>query len=71
MLPERRTGPSYMRGGVVACPKRRHACPGCAPPLTDGAVAGTWRGEMDAWGLHGGDLAVGLPRMLLQSVPMG
>ena len=22
---ERRTGPSYMRGGVVACPKRRHA----------------------------------------------
>ena len=32
MPPERRTGPSYMRGGVVACPKRRHACPGCAPP---------------------------------------
>ena len=29
---EHRTGPSYMRGGVVACPKRRHACPGCAPP---------------------------------------
>ena len=24
MPPERRTGPSYMRGGVVACPKRRH-----------------------------------------------
>ena len=41
------------------------------PPLTDGAAAGTWRGETDAWGLHGGDLAVGLPRMLLQSVPMG
>ena len=40
-------------------------------PLTDGAAAGTWRGEMDARGLHGGDLAVGLPRMLLQSVPMG
>ena len=70
MPPERRTGPSYMRGGVVACPKRRHACPGCAP-LTDGAAAGTWRGETDAWGLHGGDFAVGLARMLLQSVPMG
>ena len=48
----------------------RHACSGCAP-LTDGAAAGTWRGETDAWGLHGGDLAVGLARMLLQSVPMG
>ena len=70
MPPERRTGPSYMRGGVVACPKRRHASPGCAP-LTDGAAAGTWRGETDASGLHGGDLAVGLARMLLQSVPMG
>ena len=32
MPPERRTGPSYMRGGVVACPKRRHASPGCGPP---------------------------------------
>ena len=41
------------------------------PPSTDGAAAGTWRGEMDASGLHGGDLAVGLARMLLQSVPMG
>ena len=41
------------------------------PPLTDGAAAGTWRGETDASGLHGGDLAVGLPRMLLQCVPMG
>ena len=41
------------------------------PPLTDGAAAGTWRGETDASGLHGGDLAVGLARMLLQSVPMG
>ena len=67
---EHHTGPSYMRGGVVACPKRRNVCPGCAP-LTDGATAGTWRGEMDASGLHGGDLAVGLARMLLQSVPMG
>ena len=70
MPPERRTGPSYMRGGVVACPKRRDACPVC-PPLTDGVAAGTWRGETDASGLHGGDLAVGLARMLLQSVPMG
>ena len=70
MPPEHRTGPSYMRGGVVACPKRRHASPG-VPPLTDGAAAGTWRGETDASGLHGGDLAVGLARMLLQSVPMG
>ena len=37
---ERRTGPSYMRDGVVACPKRRHAPPRCAP-LMDGAAAGT------------------------------
>ena len=70
MPPERRTGPSYMQGGVVACPKRRHASPGCAP-LTDGSAAGTSRGETGASGLHGGDLAVGLARMLLQSVPMG
>ena len=28
--------PHERRGGVVACPKRRHASPGCAP-LTDGA----------------------------------
>ena len=70
MPSEHRTGPSYMRGGVVACPKRRHASPGFGP-LTDGATAGTWRGETDALGLHGGDLAVGLARMLLQNVPMG
>ena len=25
------TGPSYMRGGVVACPKRRHASSGFGP----------------------------------------
>ena len=36
MPPERRTGTSYMQGGVVACPKRRHASPGRGPPLTDG-----------------------------------
>ena len=43
----------------------------CVPPLTDGAAAGTRRGETDASGLHGGGLAVALSRMLLQSVPMG
>ena len=36
------------------------------PPLTDGVAAGTWRGETDASGLHGGDLAVGLARILLK-----
>ena len=41
------------------------------PPLTNGAATGTRREETDASGLHGGDLAVGLARMLLQSVPMG
>ena len=41
------------------------------PPLTDGAAAGTWRGEMDASGLHGVDVAVGLARMLLSGVLMG
>ena len=44
---------------------------GVCPPLTDGAAASTWRGEMDVSGLHGGDLAMVLARMLLQSVPMG
>ncbi len=55
------------------CPPSRTAArvSGVCPPLTDGAAAGTWRGETDVWGLHGGDLAVGLARMLLQSVPMG
>ena len=43
----------------------------CVPPLTDGDAAGTRRGETDASGLHGVDVAVGLARMLLQSVPMG
>ena len=70
MPPEHRTGPSYMRDGVVVCPKRRHMSPGCAP-LTDGAAAGSWRGETDVLSLHGGNLAVGLARMLLQIVPMG
>ena len=50
MPPERCTGTSYMWGGVVACPKRRHASPGCAP-LTDGAAAGTCRGKTNTEGL--------------------
>ena len=70
MPPERRTGPSYMRGGVLACPKRRHACPGGGPPHGRRRHRHV-EGEMDASGLHGGDLAVGLARLLLQSVPMG
>ena len=41
------------------------------PLLMDGAAAGTRRGETDASSLHGVDVAVGLARMLLQSVPMG
>ena len=43
----------------------------CPPPLTDGAAAGTWRGETDASGLHRVDVAVGLARMLLPGVPTG
>ena len=43
----------------------------CVAPLTNGAAAGTRRGETDASSLHGVDVAVGLARMLLQSVPMG
>ena len=81
MPPERRTGPSYMRGGVVACPKRQHEVlwhvrrgsmrGGVVAPLTNGAAACTRRGETDASGLHGWGLAVALARMLVQSVPMG
>ena len=41
MPPERRTGPSYMRGGVVACPIRGGTRLRCVAPLTDGAPAGT------------------------------
>ena len=36
MPSERRTGPSDMRDGVVACPKRRDVSPVRAPPFTDG-----------------------------------
>ena len=69
MPPKRRTGPSYMRGGVVACPKRRHASP------VRGLPHGRRRhrhleGETDASGLLGGDVAVGLARMLLPGVPL-
>ena len=41
------------------------------PPVTDGAAAGTWRGETAASGVHRVDLAVGLARMLLPGVPLG
>ena len=61
---------SQKSGSVVAVTNARHACPGRVP-LTDGAAAGTLRGETDAWGLHGGDLAVGVAWMLLQNVPTG
>ena len=43
----------------------------CVASLTDGAAAGTWRGETTASGLQGVDLAVGLARMLLPGVSMG
>ena len=43
----------------------------CVLPLTDGIAAGTRRGETDASGLHGVDVAVGLARMLLRGVPLG
>ena len=43
----------------------------CVPPLTDGATVGTWRGKIDALGIHGVDVAVGLARMLLPGVPLG
>ena len=37
----------------------------------DVSAASTWKGETDASGLHGGDLAVGLAQVLLQCVAMG
>ena len=70
MPPNLAPAASHKSGSVVAVANARHACPGCAP-LTNGAAAGTWRGETDASGLHGWGLAVALARMLLQSVPMG
>ena len=63
------------RSGGIATPLGHAQAPDTwlrgVPPLTDGATAGTWRGETDVSGLHGGDLVVGLARLLLQSVPMG
>ena len=53
MPPERRTGPSYMRGGVVACPKRRDASPERGPP----------HGRRRRWHLEGGNGRVGSTRM--------
>ena len=64
MPPERRTRPSYMRGGVLACPQRRHASPGCAPAHGRRSRRHL-KGETDASDLHGGDLTVGLALMLL------
>ena len=56
-------------GGLVA---RRMISAGFdARHVTDGAAAGTWRGETSALGRHGGNLAVGLARTLFRSVPMG
>ena len=70
MPPERRTGPSYMRGGVVACPKSRHASSGCGP-RHGRRRRRHLEGETDASGLHGVDVAVCLARMLLPGVPIG
>ena len=70
MPPERRTAPHTC--GVVLWHVRRgrtHLL--CVAPLTDGAAAGTLRGQTDASVLHGVDLAVVLDRMLLPGVPMG
>ena len=61
---------SHKSGSVVEVANARHASPGCAP-LTDGAAAGTYRGETDASGLHGWGLSLALAQMLLQSVPKG
>ena len=69
MPPNLAPAASHTSGSVVAVANARHACPG-VPPLTDGAAAGTWRGETDASGLHEGDVAVGLARMLLPGVPL-
>ena len=40
-------------------------------PLIDGPATGTGRGETDASGLHGVDVAMVLAWMLLPGVPMG
>ena len=56
---------------VLLCGCGEEAAPASAPPGQEVENAGTWRGETDASGLHGVDVAVGLARMLLQSVPLG
>ena len=70
MPPEHRTGPSYMRMVLWHVRRGGTRLRGVAT-VTDGAAAGTWRGETDASGLHRVDLAVGFTRMLLPSVPLG
>ena len=70
MPPNLAEAASHKSGSVVAVANARHACPGCAP-LHGRRCRRHMEGETDAWGLHGGDLAVGLARMLLQSVSMG
>ena len=70
MPPNLAPAASHKSGSVVAVANARHACPGCTP-IADGAAAGTWRGETNASGLHGGGLTVAFARMLLQSFPMG
>ena len=70
---------SYADRSFVAVTNARHPSPesdpphirGVPPPLMDGAAAGTWRGETDALGLHGVDVAMDLARMLLPGVPLG
>ena len=69
---------SYADRSFVAVTNARHPSPESdpphirgVPPLMDGAAAGTWRGETDASGLHGVDVAVVLARMLLPGVPLG
>ena len=51
--------------------RRGDTCRGGVAPVTDGAAAGTWRGETDASGLHRVDVAVGLAWMLFPGVPLG
>ena len=67
---EHRTGPSYMCEVVLWHVQRGGTHLRGVAPLTDGAAAGTWRGETDTSGLHEGDVAVGLARMLLPGVPL-
>ena len=70
MPPKHRTGPSYMRGGVLACPKRRHASLVSGPPHGRRCCR-QLEGGTNTSGLHGVDAAVGLAWMLLTGVPLG